>query len=343
MSFLGGARGTKLSPPLGPSAARTRQDDGERCSHGGRRHFQHDERCVPQRCARQRRRHRPCPTRTPQAAAALTREKFLPVTRHALMDRLTQPGLWPNGDAGQARRFMRYLDYWRRHSYAMKLLDLEQVYEPFSPDTDLLHTRTFSAEERQAMQKRLVARMCGAAGAGQLHARRSVELPRHPDQGLPLRPRPAGGRRRIRGGADLLPRRDHQHGAPSRHQEGLPRLAREEGAGVPAPLHPVQAEAVRRARAGGDAGKEGRQQGGGRHRQAAAQAAAGNGQQRLRLHQAVQEHAAQRRGDDLSQHQSEIPPVRQDQVRRHRRQRPGRRRRRHGRRRSRSPATPTPW
>jgi len=93
------------------------------------------------------------------AAAALTREKFLPVTRHALMDRLTQPGLWPIGDATQARRFMRYLDYWRRHSYSMKLLDLEQVYEPFSPDTDLLHTRTFSAEERRAMQKRLVARM----------------------------------------------------------------------------------------------------------------------------------------------------------------------------------------
>lgn len=94
-----------------------------------------------------------------EAAAALTREKFLPVTRHALMDRLTQPSLWPNGECVQARRFMRYLDYWRRHSYSMKLLDLEQVYEPFSPDTDLLHTRTFSAEERQAMQKRLVANM----------------------------------------------------------------------------------------------------------------------------------------------------------------------------------------
>ena len=93
------------------------------------------------------------------AAVALAREKFLPVTRHALMDRLTQPGLWPSGDAVLARRFMRYLDYWRRHSYSMKLLDLEQVYEPFSPDTDLLHTRTFSVEERGAMQKRLVARM----------------------------------------------------------------------------------------------------------------------------------------------------------------------------------------
>jgi hypothetical protein len=94
------------------------------------------------------------------AAAALTREKFLPVTRHALIDRLTRPELWPNGDVVHARRFIRYLDYWRRHSYAVKLLDLEQVYEPFSPDTDLLHTRSFSAEEREAMRKRLVAQMC---------------------------------------------------------------------------------------------------------------------------------------------------------------------------------------
>lgn len=92
-------------------------------------------------------------------AAALAREKFLPVTRHALMDRLTQASVWPNGDAVQARRFMRYLDYWRRHSYAVRMFALEQVYEPFSPDTDLLDTRRFSAEERQAMQKRLVAKM----------------------------------------------------------------------------------------------------------------------------------------------------------------------------------------
>jgi hypothetical protein len=94
-----------------------------------------------------------------EAAAELVREKFLPVTRHALMERLTQPDLWPNGDWADARRFMRYLDYWRRHRYSAKLLDLEQTYEPFSPDTDLLQTRSFSADERKAMQKRLVAQM----------------------------------------------------------------------------------------------------------------------------------------------------------------------------------------
>jgi hypothetical protein len=94
-----------------------------------------------------------------EAAANLGREKFLPVTRHALLDRLTAPALWPTGNHMQARRFMRYLDYWRRHGYAVKLLDLEQLYEPFSPDTDLLQTRRFSPDERAAMQKRLAARM----------------------------------------------------------------------------------------------------------------------------------------------------------------------------------------
>ena len=91
-----------------------------------------------------------------EAAANLGREKFLPITRHALLDRLTAPGLWPKGDHVQARRFMRYLDYWRRHSYTMRLLELEQSYEPFSPDSDLLMTRAFTPDEREVMQRRVV-------------------------------------------------------------------------------------------------------------------------------------------------------------------------------------------
>ena len=91
------------------------------------------------------------------AAGVDRRERFLPLTRYALMDRLTLDKSWPEGDAVQARRFMRYLDYWRRHSYSAELLDLEQTYEPFSPDSDLLTTRAFQVDEKQAMQKRLVA------------------------------------------------------------------------------------------------------------------------------------------------------------------------------------------
>jgi hypothetical protein len=86
-------------------------------------------------------------------------EKFLPVTRQALLDRLTEPSAWASGEAHHARRFFRYLAYWRRHSYAARLLELEQTYEPFSPDRDLLLTRRFTPAERLAMQKRLVAQV----------------------------------------------------------------------------------------------------------------------------------------------------------------------------------------
>jgi hypothetical protein len=92
-------------------------------------------------------------------AAQPSREKFLPVTCSALVDRLTADHLWANGDAVQARRFLRYLSYWRRHSYAVKLLELERTYEPFGPDTDLLKTRSYSPEERAIMQKRLIRQM----------------------------------------------------------------------------------------------------------------------------------------------------------------------------------------
>jgi hypothetical protein len=95
----------------------------------------------------------------PHSAAALQREKFLPVTRSALMDRLTVSSAWPSGDVKQVRRFLRYLDYWRRHSYTMRLLELEHSYEPFSPDSDLLTTRKFSAEERTTLRKRLVGQI----------------------------------------------------------------------------------------------------------------------------------------------------------------------------------------
>ena len=87
------------------------------------------------------------------------REKFLPLTRRALIERLTAPELWPSGVSVEARRFFRYLDFWRQQSYVARLSELEQTYEPFSPDSDLLVTRIFSTEERLIMQKRLVVQV----------------------------------------------------------------------------------------------------------------------------------------------------------------------------------------
>ena len=84
------------------------------------------------------------------------REKFIPVTREALIERLSRASYWPGAEAQHVRRFFRYLDYWRKQTYCARLLHLEQSYEPFSPDSDLLVTRKFSLAEKAGMQKRVV-------------------------------------------------------------------------------------------------------------------------------------------------------------------------------------------
>lgn len=84
------------------------------------------------------------------------REHFIPITRFALMERLTIPSAWPHGQSIAARRFFAYLDYWRHQRYGAQLLEMEQTYEPFSPDSDLLLTRSFTDDELDSMQKRMV-------------------------------------------------------------------------------------------------------------------------------------------------------------------------------------------
>jgi hypothetical protein len=87
------------------------------------------------------------------------RERFIPITRFALIDRLTQPQAWPRGQAEQARRFFRYLDHWRQQQYGARMLAIEQAYEPFSPDSDLLITRSYTENERRVLQRRVVSGM----------------------------------------------------------------------------------------------------------------------------------------------------------------------------------------
>lgn len=84
-------------------------------------------------------------------------EHFIPVTRHALTERLSARTLWPQEQVKEVRRFFRYLGYWRHQQHMAALLELGQTYEPFSPDTDLLVTRAFTADERLSMQKRVFA------------------------------------------------------------------------------------------------------------------------------------------------------------------------------------------
>jgi hypothetical protein len=113
----------------------------------------------------------------PHAAdATRAREKFLPLTRAALLDRLSRPENWPAGEAREVRRFMRYLDYWRRHSYTAQLIELEQAYEPFAPDSDLKSTRSYSDADRAALQARVVAGMSALLEQGNFTRVRSDDV-----------------------------------------------------------------------------------------------------------------------------------------------------------------------
>ncbi len=87
------------------------------------------------------------------------RETFIPVTTFALMDRLTRPQAWAAGEARDAKRFFRYLAYWRQQQYRAEITKLDHAYEPFNPDSDLLMTRQYTDGERAAMQSRVVERM----------------------------------------------------------------------------------------------------------------------------------------------------------------------------------------
>src|SRR4029078_8158903 len=68
------------------------------------------------------------------------RESSSPLSRFALLDRLTKPFLWNPGQAAEARRFFRYLDYWRQQKYFALLLHLSQTHETFSLDSDMMTT-----------------------------------------------------------------------------------------------------------------------------------------------------------------------------------------------------------
>ena len=84
------------------------------------------------------------------------RERHIPVARSAVMERLSSEQVWKPGQAAHARRFFRYLDYWRQQQYNADLLELEQCYEPFCPDSEHLQIRGFTQSERALLQSRFL-------------------------------------------------------------------------------------------------------------------------------------------------------------------------------------------
>lgn len=92
----------------------------------------------------------PLPPRRPDA------ERFIPVSRFEIFDRMTKPGMWPEHEDEDAKRFFRYLAAWRHVAYKERLDRLDEAYQPFNPETDVVMGHTYSPEERAALQSDLI-------------------------------------------------------------------------------------------------------------------------------------------------------------------------------------------
>ena len=85
-----------------------------------------------------------------------SKERFIPVTRAALLDRILKTEREAGGDSTLLRRAFGHLSVWRNHTYRQRLNELKDCYLPFSPDRDTIRVLQFGDEERDAKQKCLV-------------------------------------------------------------------------------------------------------------------------------------------------------------------------------------------
>jgi Protein of unknown function (DUF3754) len=72
-----------------------------------------------------------------QTASETEIESFIPVPRSEITAKLSRPELWAPGQAGEVKRFFRYLTAWRHITYNELLDRLDSSYDLFSPDSDI--------------------------------------------------------------------------------------------------------------------------------------------------------------------------------------------------------------
>ena len=87
------------------------------------------------------------------------REKFIPLTRFAIMSKMTEPRFWNSGEADDAGKFFRYLAAWRHQTYNARLLKLKEAYMPFSPDRDTIQVLDYTDAQMTEFQGGFIERV----------------------------------------------------------------------------------------------------------------------------------------------------------------------------------------
>ena len=98
------------------------------------------------------------PVETETTSRPVRQEKFIPVTRLALMDHLAKEEQRTAAATGHSScdNIFQYLSAWRQQSYHQRLTRLKQCYLPFSPDRDTKRVRDFSEAELSEFKAGLI-------------------------------------------------------------------------------------------------------------------------------------------------------------------------------------------
>lgn len=84
------------------------------------------------------------------------KERFIPVSRQAILEYLKRPEVWAEGEHNDAVTFMDHLDAWRHQSYRSRLSALKSSYLTFSPDRDTVRSLEFTPIQLLKMRHNLM-------------------------------------------------------------------------------------------------------------------------------------------------------------------------------------------
>ena len=84
------------------------------------------------------------------------KERFIPVSRFAILDRIGREDVWQPGEYQDAELLINYLAACRHLQYRDRLTRLKEAYLPFSPDRDTIQVLDFNLIQLEQKKKQLV-------------------------------------------------------------------------------------------------------------------------------------------------------------------------------------------
>lgn len=95
----------------------------------------------------------------PVSDAYVRRDRYIPVSRRAILETLSAPDLWPGFDPATVRTCFRYLAHWRHLNYADEAVGLIEDYQPFNPDRDIAPTAIAADAGGEAHKQAFIGRV----------------------------------------------------------------------------------------------------------------------------------------------------------------------------------------